>query len=485
MPLALLACGAEHTGAREPDAPALAFQDRPEDGPLRGRTECDGSNCNYCVADVRAQFAALTARSSLSAWPSGEINYTGSTYAPSNLSPSSAYGDGSVFVQSNHVQGIVHAGDQYAYTFDHETDGTLSIASSATHELAALHRTEDNHPSGVFGIGSWVGVVSGRTHVEFYDARDPVAGPARRDLPSDNEDVQPGQGASMVALANGGYLTMVTQKKSDGMWVYWNILGGSSENSPPTEAGGDDEFLGGAVESEISEKEWQNSSLLTECDTGYVYAVHVTGSDALDVVFNTAGSGFWKLTQIYMDGGKPALHSAGIGMRAVDQIQDRCWARGGASTYGDQDGRLHFLCAAREPPMNVTDYARDGRKPLPGGNPGSGDTLLAGELLLPDQSLTSADGRYRLSYQLDGNLVLYRASDNKPLWASKTPTGVLGEVLMQHDGNLVIYGAPFNDVVWAAGSQKHSGSRLVIQNDGNAVIYNPKNKPVWATDTRQ
>lgn len=133
----------------------------------------------------------------------------------------------------------------------------------------------------------------------------------------------------------------------------------------------------------------------------------------------------------------------------------------------------------------ASDYARDGRKPLPEGSSGNGDTLHAGELLLPDRSLLSADGRYRFIYQLDGNLVLYRRSDNKPLWASETPNGVLGEVLMQNDGNLVIYGAPFNDVEWAAGTQNHAGSRLLVQNDGNVVIYDAKNKPVWATDTRQ
>lgn len=43
-----------------------------------------------------------------------------------------------------------------------------------------------------------------------------------------------------------------------------------------------------------------------------------------------------------------------------------------------------------------------------GGGAEADDTLRAGEALYPDETVSSADGRFHLRYQSDGNLVLYR-----------------------------------------------------------------------------
>jgi hypothetical protein len=50
--------------------------------------------------------------------------------------------------------------------------------------------------------------------------------------------------------------------------------------------------------------------------------------------------------------------------------------------------------------------------------------MPAGTTLFPGQSITSADGRYRLVMQGDGNLVFYRVADMVPRWNSQTFTGV-------------------------------------------------------------
>ncbi|EFJ23361.1 hypothetical protein SELMODRAFT_18795, partial [Selaginella moellendorffii] len=90
--------------------------------------------------------------------------------------------------------------------------------------------------------------------------------------------------------------------------------------------------------------------------------------------------------------------------------------------------------------------------------------------------------------QSDCNLVLYRTSDNKPLWASRTDKKASGcYVLLQGNGNLVI----FNDAdvaVWDSdtidvSSKDDEQYRLVTQNDGNVVIYTSDNKATWATHT--
>jgi len=112
----------------------------------------------------------------------------------------------------------------------------------------------------------------------------------------------------------------------------------------------------------------------------------------------------------------------------------------------------------------------------------AGDTLNAGGTLQPDQSIQSSDGRYRLVYQTDGNLVLYR-TDGSPLWASGTNGRPVGQTIMQDDGNLAIYG-PNQEFVWNTGTQV-AGSRLVVQNDGNLVVYAADGSAIWASNTAQ
>lgn len=110
------------------------------------------------------------------------------------------------------------------------------------------------------------------------------------------------------------------------------------------------------------------------------------------------------------------------------------------------------------------------------------DELGPSEELLPNESLTSANGRYTFIYQNDGNLVLYRNSDGVPLWASNTAGTSPGVAIMQRDGNLVIYDAN-DDYVWESGTSRNRRSRLLVQNDGNVVIYRRDGTPSWSTDT--
>jgi predicted esterase len=111
-----------------------------------------------------------------------------------------------------------------------------------------------------------------------------------------------------------------------------------------------------------------------------------------------------------------------------------------------------------------------------------GDDMQPGEVLNPNQSITSANGRYTLIYQGDGNLVLYDNSSGKALWASNTAGRPAGVCIMQGDGNLVIYTVT-GEVLWASNTSGYPGSRLLLQNDGNVVIYRPDGKAAWATNT--
>ena len=118
------------------------------------------------------------------------------------------------------------------------------------------------------------------------------------------------------------------------------------------------------------------------------------------------------------------------------------------------------------------------------GSAATGDTAYSNGILKIGGSITSSDKRFYLVYQGDGNLVLYRKSDNKALWASNTVTSRVGVTIMQGDGNLVIYDTNMVPY-WASNTAGNSNARLVMQSDGNLVIYRSDNRPIWATNTVQ
>ncbi|HLL84782.1 MAG TPA: hypothetical protein VK420_19090 [Longimicrobium sp.] len=104
-------------------------------------------------------------------------------------------------------------------------------------------------------------------------------------------------------------------------------------------------------------------------------------------------------------------------------------------------------------------------------------TLPPGKSLYPGQSVTSCNGRNRLTLNGDGNLVLYR--DGAALWASNTAGTGSNVAVMQGDGNFVVY-APWG-ATWATGTRL-AGSRLEVQDDANMVIFSG-GWPVWTSDT--
>ncbi|MBL7781961.1 MAG: hypothetical protein JNM22_12140 [Saprospiraceae bacterium] len=115
------------------------------------------------------------------------------------------------------------------------------------------------------------------------------------------------------------------------------------------------------------------------------------------------------------------------------------------------------------------------------------DKLIRGQNLLPGQSLTSANGKYKLIYQTDGNLVIYRNRDNFPLWSTKTHNQPAGRCSMQQDGNLVIY-KPDGSPIWASIKNWNTpdpcrGDFLIMQDDANAVIYDNNHTSMWSSGT--
>ncbi len=109
-----------------------------------------------------------------------------------------------------------------------------------------------------------------------------------------------------------------------------------------------------------------------------------------------------------------------------------------------------------------------------------GGILPPGSTMLPGQEAWSSDRRYHLTFQQDGNLVLYNNAGSV-MWATQTNGAPATELRMQPDGNLVMYGN--GQTLWASNTAGHPGAQLRVQDDGNVVIYSPGQQVLWATES--
>ncbi|MFI5908297.1 hypothetical protein [Dactylosporangium sp. NPDC051541] len=94
--------------------------------------------------------------------------------------------------------------------------------------------------------------------------------------------------------------------------------------------------------------------------------------------------------------------------------------------------------------------------------------LYPGQTLTAGQLRRTADGRFTLAQNADGNLVVVNA-DKKVVWSAQTSGHQGAYTLMQPDGNLVVYG-PDKQPLWSSGTFDHSGAAAVLTGDGNLTL---------------
>jgi hypothetical protein len=169
----------------------------------------------------------------------------------------------------------------------------------------------------------------------------------------------------------------------------------------------------------------------------------VMQADGNLVLYNTGGGPIWYTGT----GGNP-----GAKLVMQDDGNMVLYSSGGA-----------VLWSSASPVPNYQTYVNDGQ--------------YGGEMYA-FQKIQSADGRYTLTMQKDGNLVLY--SPNRALWQSGTSNHPLSRLAIQPDGNMVVYDTNRRPA-WYTGTNQRD--KLILQNDGNLVLYNGRNQPLWATLT--
>ncbi|MFF0296982.1 glycoside hydrolase domain-containing protein [Kitasatospora sp. NPDC004614] len=141
---------------------------------------------------------------------------------------------------------------------------------------------------------------------------------------------------------------------------------------------------------------------------------------------------------------------------------------------------------------NVVVYRRGGGSGAGGALWATGTSAFApkigsGQRLYSNQWTQSAT--VRLVMQDDGNLVMYRRSDNAAIWSTNTWGNAGAYLSMQPDGNMVIYKAGSTTAaLWSTNSYGNTGAYALLQDDANFVVYTQNGSPsaggaVWASGT--
>ncbi|MHA7059540.1 MAC/perforin domain-containing protein [Aquimarina sp. M1] len=102
--------------------------------------------------------------------------------------------------------------------------------------------------------------------------------------------------------------------------------------------------------------------------------------------------------------------------------------------------------------------------------------LMSGEGLGHNQSIFSEDGQFRMTFQSDGNLVVYDR-DNRATWYTNSSGRGGKTVQMQSDGNLVIYNHS-NKAIWDTNTDGKNGAYLKLSNYGAISLIHKGNR-VW------
>ncbi|MEV0131611.1 hypothetical protein AB0H83_24505 [Dactylosporangium sp. NPDC050688] len=125
------------------------------------------------------------------------------------------------------------------------------------------------------------------------------------------------------------------------------------------------------------------------------------------------------------------------------------------------------------------DGERDAASPLPSASVPPAQ-LKPGFRLSAGQALRSPNGRYTLTQQPDGNLVL--ADEAKQVrWSSQTPGNSGAYASFNRDGDFVVYGKS-GAVLWRSATGG-KGTLLEVHDDGTAVVVQSGRQEVWSSQT--
>jgi hypothetical protein len=352
----------------EPDA-EQAEVSLQEAQPLKGDTTClpGAADCNVCAPNVQAQFEATRWHGNIGGWSFDPVPALA-------VSPRRAYRAG----LHGHVQGFVRLNtSDEAYAMVHSRADSKGFASLSFIGIASSRRqllslfplpAPEGHTTGAFVLGDQVGVLVEPRVIAFVDVASSFAGtPAIRRVelsgPKDAPFMVSPQahgltdwsgGIAMAKRDVGDYVLLANEGGSDASSGRSHIFYLPSVRSLPDRSQVLAQEVGKAAYPVRSPQcaehhHSENVSLVTECGTGDLYAVHVGSNDRdrhpkLETgTFHT----FWRLSRLIVQDQQVTLEPRGVYLRMASF--DHCHGRSGGSAFVDPvTRRMHLLCHERE-----------------------------------------------------------------------------------------------------------------------------------------
>lgn len=337
---------------------------------LIGDASCPpgASDCNRCAVTVPEQFADVL-HDGQATWANRPWDFHWSTsYGPNNLTPSDVFDDANV-AQHTHIQGFVRTNSaQLPYAASHSDNDIGGIMIIQRHadgrkKLHAIHAARGPHPSGLHTIGKYVafteegelGFIDITRHAERQSVRYAIV----------SEGELGGGGIGLAKLRGGGHLLLTAKQggshetRSQFYFVDGpleslrriDLLREEDSLKWRVKLANENPVLGNPVYGSSSE----NISLITECATGTLYAIHSTGSGNTSNNIGDSG-GVWRLSRVDWDSSGPTLTP--IDYAWFTQNRSNCHLRSADTVHPDGNNRLVFYCheRARQEPLLPANY---------------------------------------------------------------------------------------------------------------------------------
>lgn len=324
--------------------------------PLKGDLHCrlGSPDCNPCANNVQQQFnKALQGRLRWRQMP-WHFNWD-KQYPPYQLTPTSLFNDHKknwLGIPDHHIQGFIRTNSSrypYAGSHSHANKGGIFIieqASSGKKNLKALYSSNHRHPSGVQVLGKYL-LFGDNKALRLINIEKPESNQLiKHPLPTSGLKIPKyrnfGGGVGMVRLAKDNYLVLSSAPGAQDSRPRFNrfytiegnieyptsikLLSEARLNKP---ANLDRKFA-------FSE----NLSLVTECKTGDIYAIHTTGDEK--GVNALIGKGYWRLSKLIGTRKNPQL-SVISGWKSTQNIHN-CHLRSTGTVYVNPQHNMEFYC---------------------------------------------------------------------------------------------------------------------------------------------
>lgn len=330
-----------------------------KDAPLRfnvnlskGDTSCRAgeADCNVCAVNVQQQFKK--AASGQISWRTKPWRFSWpQQYPPNGKRPLDIFDGNAAYalgIPDEHVQGFVRTNSSrfpYAGSHSHKRRGGIFVIRQepdGKKYLSSLHQTKSRHPSGVHILGKYL-VYGENSALVFKDLNSPdQKQDIRLPLSSAGAKANFGGGLGVLRVSKDNYLVVIS--------------GPGGQDSRPRfnrfyhlrAVNGRPQSLVYITESaSVKPADWpqvlkfsENLSLITECGTGDIYAIHTTGDEKGIKAIN--GNGYWRLSRLKEKYGSLSLQP--LNAFASRQNMTSCNIRAAATVYVNNQNKLEFYC---------------------------------------------------------------------------------------------------------------------------------------------